>query len=199
MLSLTKYFLAAGVVMGISALNATAGDSRPCDPYKIARWVHILQFDRDEDHREDAAEDLGKYADPSVIPLLAHAAAYDCDKSVRKEAGKAIARIRSRFPVVCRPTFQYVQPAPAVQYVQPAPQPQYQPQPAPQAQPVPQPQFQPQPPAPQGEPMPLPQPEVLPQGSSSGASAAYANTVNGYRWDAQRRVWVKVQTTYTGR
>src|SRR4051794_36804123 len=114
MFSVSKYCLVAGLMAGISAGSVSAHDSRACDPNKIARWVHILQFDRDGDHREDAAEDLGKYADPSVIPLLAHAAAYDRDKDVRKEAGKAIARIQSRFPQGCRP-------GPVVQYMpQPA-------------------------------------------------------------------------------
>lgn len=263
--------LVAGLVAG-SALVMTARDAEACDNPRLARLIHILQFHPDEDDREDAAEDLGKYGDPSVLPFLWRASQSDRDKDVREEAWDAIERINKRFgargnrggpgpvgfapapapvhiapPMMHRPV-EYVAPQPPVYQpapqppafqpmpqppvYQPAPQPPvYQPAPVPQPQPqyyVPQqPAFQPAPqqPAPVGvaplpqhmqpgfqpvpaQPAPLPYPaqpgfqgaptELPPAiGSSSGSAVGAAGTrtvsnttVNGYRWDAARRVWV---------
>jgi hypothetical protein len=174
-------------LLGLAPKTAEAGDChRNVD--RIARLLHILQCDRDEDHREDAAEDLGKYGDPGVVPYLARAASFDPCKDVREEAGKAIERIQRRFPnvPVYAPLAQAPQAAVPQQFAQPVAQPQPQPQPqfVPPA-PQPQPEFRPAPVQPRFEqpapavPQALPQglPEPIPSssryyGSASGSAVA---------------------------
>lgn len=182
------------VVAGAAAVVSFAGGVRTaeaCNPARIARWVHELQFACDEDDREDAAEELGEHGGPDVVPFLARAASFDPCCDVRKEAACAIGRIQRRFPHVpiygpltgMSPDAALL--PPAQPQFQPAPQ--FQPQPQPQFVPQPQPQFQPQfqpPPVPQGQPQFEPQPDfvqppAIPQRGGYGSRSGSAQPARG--------------------
>ncbi len=93
---------------------------------RVDYLIDTLLYAPDDDDREDAAEELGKIGDSRALAALERAAAYDNDGGVRKDAYKAIRRIRSIQPVVVAapataPAPAVVQaPAPAVVQV-PAP------------------------------------------------------------------------------
>jgi hypothetical protein len=58
--------------------------------------IEVLQSDPNSNNRREAARALGSSLDPTVIPALAQAAAFDSDRQVRIAAGDAIALIRRR-------------------------------------------------------------------------------------------------------
>lgn len=93
---------------------------------RVDYLINELLYARDDDDREDAAEDLGKLRDPRALPALQQAAIYDDEDDVRDEARKAIRRIEERSvvvavapPVVVEQPVQVVRPVPVV--VRPAP------------------------------------------------------------------------------
>ena len=84
------------VVGGLSSRPARRSDPDPRIIADPAELVDIL-IDRmlnhpDDDEREEAAERLGKIGDPRAIPYLEQAVG-DEDRSVRRDARKAIRRI----------------------------------------------------------------------------------------------------------
>ena len=83
--------------------------------------VHQLLYARDDDDREDAAEDLAKYGTPADIPYLQWAAAHDPEDDVREEAVKAIRKILRRYQTYATPPAAPVYTAPAPTYVPPTP------------------------------------------------------------------------------
>jgi Domain of unknown function (DUF4214) len=58
--------------------------------------IEALRSERQAHRREDAARALGRVGGPGAIELLAHAAAYDPDPTVRLVATRAVERIRER-------------------------------------------------------------------------------------------------------
>lgn len=66
---------------------------------RVTYLMNTLLYAHHTDDREDAAEDLGKIGDPRAIPALEQAAAYDKKGGVRKEAYKALQKIRAMQPV----------------------------------------------------------------------------------------------------
>jgi hypothetical protein len=89
---------AAFVVVGPATVLA---GHRPY--YSVDFLVNELLYARDDDDREDAAEDLGKIGDPRALPALQQAAIYDEEDDVRDEARKAIRRIESMSASVAPP------------------------------------------------------------------------------------------------
>ena len=63
---------------------------------RVEYLIDELLHARDDDDREDAAEDLGKIGDTRALDALKHAAIYDDEDDVRDEASKAIKRIHRR-------------------------------------------------------------------------------------------------------
>jgi hypothetical protein len=99
---------------------------------RVSYLINTMLYAHDTDDREDAAEDLGKIGDPRAIPALEQAAAYDKKGGVRKEAYKALQKIRAMQPVVVAAppaTAAAAQPAP-VAAPPPPPQPVAAPAPA---------------------------------------------------------------------
>ncbi len=83
--------------------------------------VRQLLFARDNDDREDAAEDLAKYGTPADIVYLQWSAAHDSKGDVRKEAAKAIQKIQRRYRQYAPPPPAPVYTAPPTTYVAPTP------------------------------------------------------------------------------
>ena len=83
--------------------------------------VRQLLYARDDDDREDAAEDLAKYGTPADILYLQWSAAHDPEGDVRKEAAKAIQKIQRRYRQYAPPPPAPVDTAPPTTYVAPTP------------------------------------------------------------------------------
>ena len=84
--------LALLVALALPA-DSLAEHSHHYDGESLGYLVARLRYARDEDDREDAAEELGKIGDPLALAALREAAVYDGDDDVREEAFKAIRRI----------------------------------------------------------------------------------------------------------
>ncbi len=118
-------FCLLGCHQGVRA-DAAAGDY-------VDHLIGVLHYAPDDDDREDAAEDLGKVGDLRALPALEHAAIYDEEDDVRRDARRAIRRIHRLNPpvvevVATQPTTQPVRvvqrvyvPSPRVTVVEPAP------------------------------------------------------------------------------
>jgi hypothetical protein len=116
----------AGFVLGLTA-TATAEEPAavpaPARDY-VDYLVDQLRFAKDDDDREDAAEELGKIGDPRAIPALEQAAIYDDEDDVRDESRKALKRIYKLHPApVAVAPAPVVAPAPQPVVATPAPQP----------------------------------------------------------------------------
>ena len=113
-------WMVAGAAAALLLAPAPVVAGRP-RVYDVDFLVQELLYARDDDDREDAAEDLGRIGDARALPALRHAALYDEEDDVRDEARDAIRRL-SRPVVAVAPATRVtvVQPAPTV-YVPPRP------------------------------------------------------------------------------
>jgi len=90
-----QWFLMAAMGLTLAVTSQAMAKSRPKQT-KIDRLINELLVARDDDDREDAAEDLGKVGGAKALKALDYAAANDPDRGVRREAEKAAERIRAR-------------------------------------------------------------------------------------------------------
>ena len=113
------------LVLGLNAA-ATAEEqavaTAPARDY-VDYLVDQLRFAKDDDDREDAAEELGKIGDARAIPFLEQAAIYDREDDVRDEARKALKRIYACNPAPVAVAAPAPAPAPQPVVAAPAPQP----------------------------------------------------------------------------
>jgi HEAT repeat protein len=109
--------LTAALLLSPLVATSWAGEPRY---YNVEFLINELLYARDDDDREDAAEDLGKLGDPRALSALQQAALYDEEDDVRDEARKAIKRINRATAVVQQPATVVVEPQP-VTVVRPAP------------------------------------------------------------------------------
>jgi hypothetical protein len=83
---------------GLLALALAAAPARAQQSVQLRPWefkaVRTLERSGEPEQREEAARLLARSGRPRLIPILAHAAAYDPNGNVREEAGEAVQSIR---------------------------------------------------------------------------------------------------------
>ena len=94
----TEFLIGAVLLLGCATQASprfTASTQGPYRPQEVEQ-LESLKADPDSGRRRELARVLGLRGDLGVIPALAQAAAFDCDRQVRIAAGDAIALIRRR-------------------------------------------------------------------------------------------------------
>ncbi len=94
----TTLITLSAILAGLAML-AAPGTARADRDGRISReekLIQVLLTSRDEDDREDAAEDLEDFGSRRALAALEYAAEFDEDGDVRKEARKSARKISER-------------------------------------------------------------------------------------------------------
>ena len=91
----TFWFLLAAMALTLSVAGRAQAKAEHRHT-RVDRLITQLLVARDDDDREEAAEDLGRIGGAKALRALDYAAANDEDRGVRRDARKAAERIRAR-------------------------------------------------------------------------------------------------------
>lgn len=95
--------LAVLLACGSLLADARAADKKPLTPDRVGQLLTVLRSDLNEDHRAQAAQELGKAdgaKNPEVVAYLIEALQYDPKPAVRSEALDSLIHIRPFTPEV---------------------------------------------------------------------------------------------------